>query len=129
MNELDRNEIRHLFDDKIMKIIELVNNQLEMLGDREVVSFHTHSFPLQADFRNNFFPCVKSYLVLSGGLGSSHYVKILLNQYFHPSSTSASNLNPPYPSLPSPSPCARNMEILQADEPYAFHSSQTLLTN
>ncbi|KAI5795049.1 hypothetical protein EDC01DRAFT_629803 [Geopyxis carbonaria] len=106
MNEFCRNEIRHLFDDKIMRIIQLVNNQLKMLGDREV-----------ANFKSNPFLCIKSYLVLSGGLGSSHYVKMLLTQYFHPESTSASNLSAPYPNLPAPSPCARNMEILQAAEP------------
>ncbi|KAK8867494.1 Hsp70 chaperone protein [Apiospora arundinis] len=79
---LDWEEVQSLFDPHIDKIIEKIHEQLEWLQSNKITR------PI-------------SYMILSGGLGSSKYVRDRLQEYL----------------VAKPHPYARNVKILQAMEP------------
>ncbi|KAK8119881.1 Hsp70 family chaperone [Apiospora kogelbergensis] len=77
-----RGEIQSLFDPHIDRILEKIHEQLEWLQLNKITK------PM-------------SYMILSGGLGSSKYVRDRLQEYL----------------VAKPHPYARNVKILQAMEP------------
>lgn len=97
-----RNDIETIFDLQINNLLNLIDEQLDTVSQNEP-GIQIVSLPKVYELVNILTTFRKSYLVLSGGLGSSAYLKKRFESY--------------YTTWPGSSRAVENMKIVKVVEP------------